>query len=230
MKAEAPFLNQILNMYEVPRVLDAATGMGCETTWLLRRGIDVTSNEINPTMQRIAESYASSQGLCLRLRNHDWLYFDTEYEYDSFDITLLLGNSLCLVKSMVDREKVAANLWKICASGGIVVVDERNFRYIEGESQAILNGDFRYSGKYMYCGNLITAIPIKILPQEVTFAFRNGISNELIAEVDMYPFKRGEIRDLFENAGFKLHALYSDFQVGESDLADFFTYIFKKVD
>lgn len=228
MFVEGPFLSTLLKRLEKPRVLDAATGIGCEATWLLTRGYDVTANEYCPVMRRMATEHASENGVRLRPFAYDWRDFDSCFRPDSFNVILLLGNSLCLLHKKADRVKVARNLFRVCTSGGLLVVDERNFRYIMDERSKILKGKFRYSRRVMYCGARILGHPTSISPRNVTFTYYEASTGSPVGRLDMYPFKEGELRSLFENVGFKCESLYSDLKKGTKKTADFYTYVFTK--
>jgi hypothetical protein len=151
----------------------------------------------------------------------------TAFGRESFDLTLLLGNSLCLLRQREDRELVAANLRAICPAGGAVVVDERNFRYLLSARAEILRGRFRYKRTVMYCGERIRGVPIAISDDNITFAYMESSTGTEMGRLDMYPFKTEELRSLFATSGFSRCDVYSDLAPGAQDDADFFTYVFR---
>jgi len=221
LKTLSSFLEKHLSKHKKGILFDAALGIGCESIFLTQRGYNVISNEIDDTLIRIANESAIANCVRLEIIKQDW----RELDYDSyfFDGMFLLGNSLCLLDNLEDIRLSLKNFFDALKYGGTFIVDERNFPYIMGHKQEILNGNFRYSGKYLYCGKKIKGIPIEIYENEIRFGYYNN--NNLIGSLKMYPFKKGELKDLLHEVGFTIVKQYSDFKEGYSDQADFLFYV-----
>lgn len=223
LKTEAPFLLQLLLPFKSGIILDAATGMGCESAFLLSKGFKVLSNEIDKNLIQLSFQTAKKTGVTLDLLSFDWRQIDRSFRPDSLDCILLMGNSLCLLDTVEEIKQVLSAFQNILRPNGCLIVDERNFVYTLKNSQAILNGKFRYSRKYIYCGTEITGRPIAISEDRVTFGYFSA-NNDLLGELSMYPFKYRELQNLLSEAGFTKVDLYSDFQSGFNPTADFYSY------
>jgi len=219
-----PFLSNILAKYDTPKVLDAATGMGCEAVWLSEKGVDVIANEINEDLRLLTQKRAEERGLKLNIVSGDWRNLRNEFKEETFDLILLLGNSLCLLRKLRDREAAARNLRQVCKEGGSLIIDERNFPYMLFNRDRILEGQFRYNYKVMYCGKNIVGRPTQIEKDCVRFGYFDG--DRLVGTLDMHPFETGEITSLFLKAGFSAVVIYSDFKKGYDINCDFYTYVF----
>lgn len=225
---EAPFLDALIDRYGA-HVLDAAMGIGCESVFLAKRGYQVTGNEISSSFRRIALARARLENAPLKVTAMDWRNLGRVFESDSFDLVLLLGNSLCLMRELADRQETVRNLKSVCRQGGVVVVDQRNFDYMIREKETILAGYFRYQREAMYCGSQVVGFPVDIDVSRVRFAYEDTRSKRVLGHLDMHPFLEREMVDLFEFEGFSLDASLSDFHSPAFDPnADFFTHVFRK--
>jgi SAM-dependent methyltransferase len=201
-------------------------GTGCEVVEFAQRGAHVTANEIDPVLKSIAMRRAGLLAPSIRWTAHDWRNLSEYFEANSYDLVLLLGNSFALLPSANDRELTACNIEEICGARGIVVVDVRNFQYILSERNCILDGDFRYSRRVIYCGTKIEGRPIAISDQNVRFGYLDGDS--LVGSLDMVPLSPADIVQTFANVGFRLLGIYSDLDYGFQPNADFYSLVFEK--
>jgi SAM-dependent methyltransferase len=207
-------------------ILDGALGIGCETIYLKKLGYNVISNEIDLTLIEHAKNAAKSQNVELDVFTYDWREIDEGFSKEIFDVIFLLGNSLCLLETKEDILESLINFYKILKPGGTFIVDERNFPYILKNKTEILNGNFRYSGNYMYCGDTIKGIPTVINSSEVIFSYFN--KDNLLGTLKMLPFQKEELPSLLNKSGFQTVAQFSDFNHGYNEFADFFIYVVKK--
>lgn len=219
-----PFLCRICGEYEDPIVLDAAAGIACESIFLRERGIRIVSNEIDAALRARGQARAESQGIELEWTTVDWRGLCDQLTPCSFDVGLVLGNSLCLLLDAEDRRVAVTQFRRAIRPGGKLVVDERNFAYILSEKASILEGQFRYSGRVMYCGRRVSGRPILIRPELVRFGYFTN-QNECVGTLDMYPFQRHELRDLLMKAGFATVRTYADLSVDHREDADFYTHV-----
>ena len=226
LESEGPFLLNLLRQ-KSSRIFDAAVGTGCETVFLAKHGFDVTGNEIDTDLMRHAKDLAEQEAAHVHFTNYDWLDLEQRFESASFDVTFVMGNSLCLLRDEESRREAARNFRAICKAGGAVVVDERNFDYILREREKILKGNFRYTGRVMYCGKSIRGRPDIIEDEHVRFVYEDVKSGHALGYLDMHPFQRGELPKLFMKAGFPGVEVFSDFEPGYRESADFFTYVFR---
>ena len=220
LRTIGPFLQRVLSDFPHPTVLDAAMGIGCEAVWMAQQGVDVTGNEISPVLREVAAKRADEHRVSLRMSSVDWRDLgDAQH-----DVVLLLGNSLSMMHDERDRIAAARALRAACAQNGKLVIDERNFRYILTNRLDVLAGQFRYSGRVIYCGTEIQGRPIEIAEDCIRFGYFEG--EDQVGTLDMHPFSPGEMIALFFDAGFAAVEVYSDLERGSREDADFFTYIF----
>jgi len=124
-----------------------------------------------------------------------------------------------------DRLKTLHNFRRILRSGGVLIIDERNYQYMLDKREEILKKQkFDYSGKFVYCGDKVHGAPIEISDKKVHMEYtdeRTGKKGYLI----LYPFKRRELLNLLKEAGFTKIEQYSDYKKGLKNTADFNQYV-----
>ncbi len=221
---EAPFLRRALSFCKDGIILDAALGTGCDSIFLIQQGFTVISNEINPNLLEIALASALRHGVTLNVKSYDWRFIGNRMSQGSVDAVILLGNSLCLVRRLKHIETCLQQFYSLLKPGGCILVDERNFDYINNSREKILAGNFRYSRRFIYCGSEVTGRPTEIDPPRVQFGYFRK-DDTLIGTLEMYSFKAGELAQMLTNAGFNNITVYSDFKQCVNDRADFYTYL-----
>ncbi|MCK4473740.1 class I SAM-dependent methyltransferase [Candidatus Parcubacteria bacterium] len=221
---EENFLVNQLRKYNVKKVFDAALGDGCDSIYLIKQGFDVISNEIDKIFLNKALEHAKSENIELKTTSLDWRELDKELLEKSFDAVLCLGNSLTYLFTEKNQIDVLNQFRRILRNKSIFIIDERNYQYILDNRKEILKGNFRYSGRYIYCGKKVHNYPVEISDQKVKFEIvdkRTGKKDHFI----VYPFKRGEMKNLLSKASFKSVEQFSDFKSGEDINADFYQYV-----
>lgn len=208
------------------RVIDLAAGIGCEAAALAELGFDVTANEVNPALrsharQRIGHRKSVTWTTC------DWRTIAEDLQPLQFDGLLLLGNSFCLLQDAGERRRSLKEFAALAARHSVFIVDVRNFDYILTAREAILNGAFRYSRRVMYCGNEITGRPTVISPSLVTFGYFDATGRKH-GTLDMAPLLLNDLVEACIQAGFRDVEIFSDFNRGVDDTADFFTCVCRR--
>jgi len=247
---EEPFLEHALNMVGVDKercvILDAAMGIGVETVLLLKEKCTVFSNEIEKEFIGLAKKYANEHGVDLRaghINQRNWLEFSKHFENESFNVVLVLGNSIALLADPSEIKKTLIEFHTILLKDGILVIDERNFQQILDEWDFIMEdpwNNFDYSRKVMYCSDKVQACPKKKVNKDhvvLTYAHTDGKEvGDTLGELTYYALKKGELFSLLRDAGFSDIKIYSDLDkdsgVENPDevktKADFYTYICRK--
>jgi SAM-dependent methyltransferase len=244
LKTMKAFLKEVLEPYAGGRILDAATGTGCDSIELSKQGFYVVSNEIDYELAEIA--YRNSRrelSEVLNLTKYDWRTIGESFKGNEFDAILVLGNSLCLLLNESDRKKCINQFVSILKKGGALIIDERNFlNILKHKKEFLKKGGFHYKKDVIYCGEVVHGYPIKIsdkneevVPEKdqgiVIFEYAHHILGP-VGTLKMYPFKSGELKLLLEDEGLKVTNVYWDLKkekeykktYGEES-PDFFTYI-----
>ncbi len=221
---ENNFLVNQFNKYNVKKVFDAALGDGCDSIYLIKQDFDVTSNEIDRTFRGEALRNAKRENVMLKITNLDWRKLDSELAEGSFDAVILLGNSLTYLFTKKTQLEALRQFKKILKRNGILIIDERNYQYILDNRAKILKENFHYTGKYVYCGNKVHGKPVEITDNKVKFEY----TDERIKEIEyltLYPFKKEEMKNLLNTAGFKSIKQFSDYEDIKKSDADFYQYV-----
>ena len=223
-KGEDNFLVKQFQTHGVKKVFDASVGDGCDSIYLLKQGFDVTSNDLDEMFIAKALENAKAENVRLKITRLDWRKLDTELAQESFDAVILLGNSLTYLFDEKDQLETLRQFKRLLRSGGVLVVDERNYQYILDNREKILQGDFQYSGNYVYCGDKVHGKPIEISDERVKMEYtdeRTGDKGYLV----LYPFQRGEMKNLLAKTEFASIEQFSDYKSGENRDADFYQYV-----
>jgi glycine/sarcosine N-methyltransferase len=217
---ETPFLLGQMTKHD-PVVFDSCLGSGATTIGLKMAGIrDILSNEIDPDMLAIALHEAGTRGIGLEVSNHDWRVMP-EHLHGRFDLVACLGNSLTYLFDRDERLKTLRNFAALLAPGGVLVIDERNY-------QRILSGRFSHSGKFVYCGNDRVSCQAVAPSEDLAIFTYTDLKSGEKGYLEVYPFKRGEMRSLLATAGFGNVVTYSDYAGGGGSTdTEFFQHVAK---
>jgi len=225
-KTDMPFLTKLFKENKCKNIFDASLGDGVNSIKLINK-YNVTSNDIDKLFIKKAKENAKKNNVKLNITNYDWKELNKYIPNNSFDSIICLGNSLTYLFTKKDQLKVLKNFKNILRKGGLLVIDERNYKYILDNKKKILNGYFKYSSKYVYCGKKIHGYPVKINNKLVRMEYSDE-TNGKKAYLELYPFKKGELKSLLKEAGFKKIQQFSDYKEGYSLKADFHQYICMK--
>ena len=255
IKHTIPFLESVIEQLprakDDVRIFDAATGIAIETTELIKRGYFVAANEIETSLRASANRFATSRGVRIpaaRFSKTDWLHLREEHDPGSYDLVLVLGNSLRHLEGVDQLKKAVAELGRLLRPGGALICDERNFDYILRNWSAIRDDPWNafrfnqrpFNDRVMYYGDSLLGAPKAAHRTRAGSSSTTRKSHEeesvkrtLIPEGDigtlsMYPFKKGEMLGILRESGQLGRVdVYSDLSLTTElrDDADFFTYV-----
>ncbi|MGA2121500.1 MAG: hypothetical protein ABSG49_05585 [Methanoregula sp.] len=248
LNKEGSFLINLINHYFTESdytIFDAALGIGCESIFLIRhfkeKNIRVISNEISLLLRYIAIESAKKDGVELEVYSWDWRKLNQEFPKKfgtlKVDMVLVLGNSLCLLPNKNDMIKSLENFKSVLIPGGLLVIDERNFVFMQKDKKNIEKDPikkFKYHGDTLYCGTDVIGVPTKIAKERIIFTYfkkresqkEKSIENlEEIGSLDMYSFKKNELTDLLKQTGFELINTFNDFDRPTSERCDFYIHV-----
>jgi len=204
-----------------PKVLDACLGDGCDSIHLSQNGFSVTGNELDRGLAQKAAANARSAGVPLAVTHHDWRNFSRRFSPGVFDSVLLMGNSLTYLFERKDQLAALGGFLHVLRPGGLLLIDERNYEYMLAHRMEALR-HFRYSKKYVYCGQKVDGRPESIETGKVVFRYDH--QDGRTARLTVYPFGKGELHGLLDEAGFVEVRQYSDYRPGYAPNADFHQY------
>jgi glycine/sarcosine N-methyltransferase len=230
-----PFFEYVLEKDKEGGILDAAAGIGSDALWLSQRGYNVTVNEIEPVYRELIERRFGEAGRALRLFGADWRkLYETMGRW--FSAVLVLGNSLCLLKSPDQQLRAVREFHDVLLPGGHLVIDERNYEHftagnVAGQIAANPIRNFPFKGEILYCGDEVKGCPKRIEAEDVVFryyrndenfqrrmeetdvlndALRRELDKRELGVLHLYPFKKGQLGDLLVKGGFTNIKVYRD--------------------
>jgi len=222
---ENGFLVKQLKAFNCRKVFDACSGDGADSIYLIKQGFEVTSNDLDKLFVKKALENAKKANVSLNVTGFDWGSLDRHFRQESFDAVLCLGNSLTYLFKREEQVKALKNFLFILRKGGILIVDERNYEYLLKQKKEILEkGNFKYSKKYVYCGEKVHGEPIEISKDRVKMQYTNEETGKK-AWLELYPFKKNELLGLLKEAGFTKIERFSDYKKGQNKKADFYQYV-----
>ncbi|MDD5014504.1 MAG: class I SAM-dependent methyltransferase [Atribacterota bacterium] len=152
-------IEEILNQYKDPKIIDLAVGGGEDALFLAKKGYNITANDVDEYLLSVTEKKAKENGFFLKIIKEDWINIlnSKEYSDNEFDFAYILGNSFpnYLFREK-DRITSLKGFWRILKPKGILFFDTRNFDYILDNKEFILmnpENNFRYDGTNTYLKN-----------------------------------------------------------------------------
>lgn len=210
------------------QLFDAAMGVGSESVFLLKEGFNVISNEIDWTLISHARRYADANGVELEFDRYDWRHFEKKLPAATYDIVLCLGNSLTCLLNPQEMSKALEGLRSILRPGGLLVIDERNYRDMLAREQEMLDSNFLFPGSVIYCGEKIKAKPLEILGASDIAKLGYYDGDRLVGTFTVYCYDKDEFATLLSDAGFDIEKTYWDLKPEETDRAEFVTYVARR--
>jgi SAM-dependent methyltransferase len=214
---EGGFIQRHLTKHGCKSVYDLCAGGGFDSIELLLAGFGVTSNEVDDAFLGLAKRNAERRGVALSITRYDWRELPPEPKFDS---AIMTGNSFIYVRDPVERQNVIRNIYKILNPGGVFMIDRRNFEYIFSERDEILRGNFRYSRRFVYCGDHVDSYPVVIADKGVLFEYldkRTGKKYNILH----HPVMEEEMNALLRGAGFRDIQTYYDYEEKKQGHHDF---------
>ncbi len=218
-RSEGTFFLDILDKRNVRDILDVATGTGFHSVRLLEYGYRVVSVDGSANMLVQAFENAQKKGYILSTVHTDWrrLSLDVQGEYDAI---ICLGNSFTHLFDEHDRRRVLSEFYGKLKPNGVLVLDQRNY-------DRILDEGFTSKHKYYYCGENVSAEPIKAHEELVCFEYT--FPDASVFHLNMFPLRKTYMQRLLHETGFGSVETYGDFQeTHKSDQPDFYVHVADK--
>jgi glycine/sarcosine N-methyltransferase len=199
---EGSFFTDLLSRAGACYIIDVSTGSGFHAVQLRKAGFEVLACDGSATMVERAKLNFRAHGVDIPILQRDWLELDSR-SLGSFDAVLCLGNSLCHVFDRDERHQVLRHFRQLLKPGGLLVVDQRNFR-------AILAGRYKPSGRYYYCGRTATVSLGEVNEQLCEFVCT--FSDQATYRLRVYPILPEALKREISDAGFCWPRSFGDFQ------------------
>jgi len=219
------------------KILDAATGTGCDSIYLAKRGYDVTSNEIEHRLIAHASEAAQDEGVELRITRFDWRHFEHIAEAETYGAVLALGNSLSCLPSEAQVRAVLARFAYLLRPDGLLIIDERNYPLIF-QNRQWTRRDFRFPGHVIYCSDSIQARPNDIPKragvdnQFLTLEYHRVPDGASVGRFRVLPFSENQLEGLLAETGFKSIQRFYNLEKpnGNRRRSEFITYVASRQD
>lgn len=209
------------------KIFDAAMGVGSESVYLLKNGYNVTSNEIDWTLISHARRHAESHQVELDFDRYDWRHLEQKLKPELYDVVLCLGNSLtCLLKPK-EMARALSGFQSILKPGGLLIIDERNYRDMISRDAEMLGQEFFFPGSVMYCGD-IKATVLEIFGPNETALLGYYDGDRLVGRFKVYCYGDGEFEGLLRKVGLTIESTCWDFRKHEDDRSEFVTYVARR--
>lgn len=219
MRTLGPFLRNKVGFRAGDHILDAAAGSGCEARFLQAQGCTVVANEIARDLRR--ELKKDLAEVC----DFDWLSFGQKFHPNEFDGILLLGNSLSLLLDEGERKKVLRGLFDICASGGKLAIDQRNYELLWRQRNDL--GGFTFKRQVMYCGSALRAVPREIARDHMVMDYVETTHDRRVVQYELATMPGHWLEHELRACGFSVQR-YFDLGHGTAADSDFVTYVATK--
>jgi SAM-dependent methyltransferase len=223
-KTVGKWLVKQLRRHNCQKIFDSALGDGCDSIYLVKKGFDVISNDVEKLFIKKAIKNAKKYKVQLQITNLDWRELTQKIPKGTFDAVLCLGNSLTCLFEREDQIIALREFKKILKKNGILIIDERNYQLILDNRERFLKGEYSTTGKFLYCGKYVHSKPVLIREDLIKFEVFDLRSGKK-AYFFVYPFKKGELQKLLFKANFRKIEKYSDYKYCDDPLASYYTYI-----
>jgi len=232
-------IDNILNQYngrlDSFKILDLALGGGQDSIFLIKRGYEVVSNEIEDVYIDQAKQKAAKEGVMLNVRKCYWQEMDKNplYQLSEFDFIFCLGNSFPnYLLNENDRIKSLQNFWTILKKGGTFLFDSRNFDYMVENKNSILKNpetNFKYVGKTTFLNKeLVHGFPVEITNDVVRFVWKH-YGKKAYTEMDFWPATIENVKKLIQDSiGNVRYEIFYDYQKQKPEHYDFVQYLLYK--
>jgi len=130
LRRELPFILEALSESGGNRVLDMACGSGRHSVALALEGADVIGFDSSASMIQAAKELVSKNGVTPKFMVADMTSLETVLK-ERFDLIVCLGNSLALVPSLLEANKLLSAVHSLLDSKGIFLAQILNFEQIK---------------------------------------------------------------------------------------------------
>jgi len=207
----------ILNMSMEDRILDLCCGQGRVSLELARRGFDdIEGVDRSHYLIQRGKMQAKKEGLSIKFREGDARKL--RYAPDTFDVVMILGNSLGYFETVEDDMRVIKEIFRVLKPWGKVLVDVTDGEYLRRKFQA--RSWEWIDKKFFVCRERSLSLDKqRLISREVVTNVEKGVVADQFYAERLYTGK--SITELLEKAGFAdvtIHAQISGNSQRNQDL------------
>ena len=195
------------DLQQLPKVLDAGCATGSFSLALMKRGMDVTGIDLNPSMIQSACRRNPEPRTNARFFRMDMLDIAKTFAAGHFDLVLCLGNTMVHLDGPDSILRFLKQARTVCRSGGAFICQVVNYERVlrEGLTRlpTIETSRARFEREYRNRDDGRISFEATIFSSSGQAVFRDRTA--------LYPATPMELRDLLKEAGFGAVELYDDF-------------------
>ena len=205
-EAENNFFQDILRGHGVETVLDIACGTGYHAVTLRAEGFQVTAADGAPNMLVQTRHNAQRFGIDdLRVVEAEWTRLSEAFAGERFDAVICLGNAFTHLFDEGDRVKALSQVYQLLNTGGIAIIDQRNY-------DSILDNGFSSKHQSYYLGEKVEVRPEELSEDLVTMRYE--YEDGEVHFLTICPIRQEYVTNLLLGAGFRSVKRYGDFVEG----------------
>ncbi|MFX0106764.1 MAG: class I SAM-dependent methyltransferase [Candidatus Hodarchaeota archaeon] len=211
---EMEFIRNHMELSRELRVLDMACGTGRHAIEIASMGIEVVAFDHSKSMIEEAKRLAEKKDVRIEFHIADMLNFRSVIGGD-FDLVLCLGNSLALLASTDEVEKVASSVSRVIKKGGFFLFQVLNFEEIEASRFRYfpIKGGTTETGHHVIFSRFF--LPSMVEEKETlvacSFTRENRGWSSVIQTQEVLKFAIDVIELIISNAGFSHLEVFSDY-------------------
>jgi ubiquinone/menaquinone biosynthesis C-methylase UbiE len=214
LDSERKILESWQRRLKLESVVDAACGTGIHAILFAGVGVKVTGADISAAMLKKARQNAGKSGVSIK-----WVRAPMErlsaHVKGNHDAVFCLGNSMPHLLGYWDFARALVSFYKVLKKGGTLVLQLLNYDRVLERRERIVGihreDGIEYIRFYDFLGDLIRFNILKV--QRKGGGYSHGLTSTLL-----YPYRKGELLDLFNKSYFRDIKFYGDLKLGRFNL------------
>ncbi|MHB1166967.1 MAG: class I SAM-dependent methyltransferase [Carboxydocellales bacterium] len=211
LEREAPVFQKLFADQVVRRVLDLGCGPGNHAVMFASWGLEVVGIDPSGAMVERAKAKTKQAGVKAEFLVGDFLNF-TELVQGTFDVVVILGNSLPHLLKVEELEKCLQGINQVLTVGGTLVIQNRNYDKVLAEQERFMplntwshEGEETLFLRFMDLGEEVVNFNI------VTMTKCEGKWDYQVLTNPLRPILVGEMDKLLADGGWKAWQYWGDF-------------------
>lgn len=212
LKRERDFFQTLFSAHNVKRVLDCACGTGQQVIMFDKLGYSAKGSDLSPAMIHKAKFNAKKHGVDSTFKVADFRYLSKTFN-EKFDAVICEGNSLPHLLNDKDLSKALSEMYKLLNTGGILVVEQRNYDMLVSQKKRFFPMSIRENEAFFY---VLDYFPEKIVFNVIDFEIKNRKFNVFSSEYN--PLHKSHLGKLLLKSGFKNLKYFGNYKCDKFDV------------